>query len=286
MVGMLRVGLLRPGAGLLALVLVVSCVTADKRNTADDGEPPPKAAPSTPVQRNPVPDVTGQLPRPAADQDINQAAIDVIKRVETLQLTAYQGLQHLLIGYGHAGEDVRAGMTITAAEAERLLRADLQTCETAVERTVTRPLTNNQFSAMVSLCFNIGEGAFARSHVARHFNAGNDRAAADAFLHWRKSAGEVRKSLAQRRAFERQLFLADAQMTVGNPAQPPAQPFAAGTRLTVANPIQEPTVTESVQAFAAMVPEPVRRPVKTYSLASLRPALAPDKAQSSPEKTR
>jgi GH24 family phage-related lysozyme (muramidase) len=46
--------------------------------------------------------------------------------------------------------------------------------------------TSNQFGAMVSLCFNIGSGAFASSTVLHRHRAGNYTAAADAFLMWDK----------------------------------------------------------------------------------------------------
>lgn len=71
--------------------------------------------------------------------------------------------------------------------------------------------TQNQFDAMVSLCYNIGPANFATSSVAKLHNAGNHSAAADAFLKWNK--GRVRgkltvlEGLNRRRHAERKLYL-------------------------------------------------------------------------------
>ena len=254
--------------GVVAAGLVTSCITSNQR-AATPTEPPPKAAPSTPVDREEVPDVQGQLRRPPGTQKTNQAAIDVIKEAETLQLTAYQGLRHMLIGYGHAG-GVKPGMRITVDEAERLLAADLRVCEAAVTRTIKRTLTNNEFSALVSLCFNIGEGAFARSRVARLVNQGHRQAAADAILSWRKSAGKVRRSLVKRRHFERVLFLSHDGIAVANPPATQERLFASGSGLSIGNPTYEPSLADNVAAYAAMTPLPSRKPVRTFSLANLR----------------
>ncbi len=54
---------------------------------------------------------------------------------------------------------------------------------------VAVPLTQNQFDALVSLIYNIGEGNFASSTLLKMLNAGNYRGAADQFLVWDKSKG-------------------------------------------------------------------------------------------------
>lgn len=69
------------------------------------------------------------------------------------------------------------------------------------------PITQGMFDAMVSLAYNIGAGAFAKSSVVRHLKAGNKKAAADAFLLWNKAGGKVLNGLTRRRQAERLLFL-------------------------------------------------------------------------------
>lgn len=64
------------------------------------------------------------------------------------------------------------------------------------------PMYQIQFDMCVSLCFNIGTGGFARSHVARAIRAGRMREAANAFLEW-----DIPSELLGRRQLERANFL-------------------------------------------------------------------------------
>ena len=98
-------------------------------------------------------------------------------------------------------------MTITANDAERILIADLAVFEAAVTKTLTRTPSQNQFHAIVSLCFNIGAENFAHSHLVQFFNAGNTARAASAFLNWDHANGHEMPGLLRRRRAERDLFL-------------------------------------------------------------------------------
>ncbi|MGJ0505593.1 MAG: lysozyme [Methylocystis sp.] len=125
----------------------------------------------------------------------------------------------LTIGVGHtsaAGAPaVSPGMTISKSEVDAILSRDLSQFENAVEGAVNAPLTQGQFDALVSLCFNIGIGAFQKSTVARRLNEGNYRGAADAFLMWNKPPEIIR-----RRRGERDQFLkATATGTAGAPVR-------------------------------------------------------------------
>jgi lysozyme len=80
--------------------------------------------------------------------------------------------------------------------------------EEAVEKAVSVKVTENQFSAMVSLCYNIGPGAFAKSSVVKHTNAGDTAKAASSFLLWNKAGGKELPGLTRRREAEKKLFLA------------------------------------------------------------------------------
>lgn len=61
----------------------------------------------------------------------------------------------LTIGYGST-RDVRPGMTITEAEGERRLLADLAPVEEAIDQHIRVPLTDGQHGALVSFAFNLG----------------------------------------------------------------------------------------------------------------------------------
>jgi lysozyme len=137
---------------------------------------------------------------------MNDAGIELIKSFEGLRLKAYRCSAGVLtIGYGHTS-GVTEGQEIDEAEAERLLREDIAEFEAGVLRVATDP-TPNQFSAMVSLAFNIGLAAFGRSTVLRKHNAGDHADAAEAFMLWNKAGGRVLQGLIRRRAAERALYL-------------------------------------------------------------------------------
>ena len=136
----------------------------------------------------------------------------MIKAFEGMRLTTYRDAAGILtIGFGHTAAagppKPRPGLRITAAEAQALLVRDLDRYETAVAAALRRPPAQHQFDAMVSLCFNIGPGNFARSRVVRAFNQGDDVKAAQAFLGWTQAGGGSLAGLRRRRLAERRLFL-------------------------------------------------------------------------------
>lgn len=141
----------------------------------------------------------------------NDAAINILKSHEGLALDAYPEADYWLIGYGHKGRQVHHGMTITALTAQRYLRQDLRSHEDYIRSVVLVPLNENEFSALVILSYNIGNGAFRNSTVLRLLNEGDRRAAADAFLMWTKVKRNgkltVSAQLTGRREAERDLFL-------------------------------------------------------------------------------
>ena len=92
----------------------------------------------------------------------------------------------------------------------KLFRDHLGVFERGVLRAITVPMTQAQFDACVSLCFNIGAGAFGKSSVARHMNAGNASKAANSFLLWNKGRVNGKlvriEGLANRRDREKLIF--------------------------------------------------------------------------------
>ena len=162
-----------------------------------------------PLTQAEVDDVNAALGQPVAQtgaRRINAEGLALIKEFEGLELKAYLCPARVwTIGYGSTGAHVKPGMVITEAEAERLLRDDLERFERAVAKTCPES-TDNQFAAMVSLAFNVGEAAFARSTLAKLHNAKAYKGAADEFLKWNKAGGKVLAGLSRRRARERDLY--------------------------------------------------------------------------------
>lgn len=162
---------------------------------------------------------------------INAEGLEMIKRLEGLRLTAYKPIPSdpWTIGYGHTSAagvpEVREGMKIAEAHAEEILLLDLSVFERAVEQAVTVPLTDNQFAALVSLCYNIGTKAFRGSTLLKKLNKGDYAGAQDQFRVWRKSGGKVIQGLINRRAQEAALFgrgqFAASSTVEAKPAAPP-----------------------------------------------------------------
>jgi lysozyme len=137
---------------------------------------------------------------------ISQAGIDLIKKFEGCRLVAYRDAVNVLtIGYGHTNS-VRTAQRINQAEAEALLRQDLEEFEKGVEAAVTVPLNQNQFDALVSFSFNLGLGNLRKSTLLDYVNAKNFAAAAKEFQRWDKAGGRVLLGLTRRREAEAALF--------------------------------------------------------------------------------
>lgn len=122
----------------------------------------------------------------------------------------------LTIGYGHTGSDVKPGMEITLAEAQKLLDADLKTFVRAMVVNIREhnsnpnddiELTSNQFSALVSFIYNVGDPAFDKSTMYRFLVAGDINSAAGQFPRWCYDGGKKLKGLLRRRLKEQRLFL-------------------------------------------------------------------------------
>ncbi len=83
--------------------------------------------------------------------NISQKGIDLIKNFEGCRLNAYKCPAGVwTIGYGHTGSEVKPGLKITQAEAEKILKSDLVVHCNNVSKLVKVPLNQNQFDALVS----------------------------------------------------------------------------------------------------------------------------------------
>ena len=137
---------------------------------------------------------------------IAESTLDFITKEEGKRNQAYKDSKGLpTIGVGHLirpSEQHLLTATLSDDEVKDLLRSDLKWCSETVEGAVRVPLSQNQFDALYSLCFNIGPTAFRNSTVVRKLNAGDYTGAADAILMWNKPA-----VLEKRRKRERDLFL-------------------------------------------------------------------------------
>ena len=102
----------------------------------------------------------------------NEAAKDIIRQHEGFHATPFLGKDKIwVIGYAHS-RTVRAGMSITKGQAEVLMEEDLHYCERTVARLCSVPLTDNQFSALVSFVADVGVPIFENSAMLQLLNRG------------------------------------------------------------------------------------------------------------------
>lgn len=131
----------------------------------------------------------------------------MIKDFEGLRLTAYKCSAGIwTIGWGHT-DGVKQGDKITVEQAEELYRVDTQIRREAVDAVVDVELTNGQFNALVSLCFNIGISAFTKSTLVKKLNDGDMLGTAMEFQKWSKIGTDRSKGLLRRRCLEAAEFL-------------------------------------------------------------------------------
>lgn len=145
------------------------------------------------------------FPREVA-RKINTEALALLKESEGLRLTAYRDPVGIwTIGYGSTGPHVKPGMTITEMQAEALLLKDLSRFEIGVAD-MAKVATEEQFSAMVSLAFNIGLEALKRSTLLRKHNEGDYAGAKAEFARWNKAGGRALPGLTKRRSKEAAIY--------------------------------------------------------------------------------
>lgn len=118
------------------------------------------------------------------------------------------------IGYGHVikyGENFNGG--ITRADAELLFAKDVASHAEQIYTQIKVPLTQNQFDALVSFCFNMGASCLKSTAkgLRDRVNSGDFDEAANAFMLYvkqkNKAGGyDVVKGLYNRRYSEMKIF--------------------------------------------------------------------------------
>jgi len=143
---------------------------------------------------------------------VNAEGYALIKRFEGCRLKAYKCPANVwTIGFGNTfyenGEKVKEGDVITQARAEQLAKNVIDKFAVSIRALITQTLNENQFSACVSLAYNIGTAGFKRSSVFKKLNVNpTDATIADSFRLWNKGGGKVLKGLVTRREAEIQLY--------------------------------------------------------------------------------
>lgn len=140
-----------------------------------------------------------------ADKNISSNGVVLIKSFEGFSRVACKALpseKYLTIGYGHYGKDVKPNQTITEAEAVKLLVKDLGGFVAKVNKYNRKyGFTQNEFDALVSFCYNVGNIDGLTKNGTR-----TKAQIADKFLAYSYSGGKFIKGLYNRRVKERNLF--------------------------------------------------------------------------------
>jgi|TARA_R100000306_G_C4375093_1_gene141621 lysozyme len=144
---------------------------------------------------------------------VNESGLEIIKHFEGWSSSAYIcPAGYISIGYGSCWDDKGIRITdshpdITRDTGTAYLKREVSHVEKAIERLITAELTENMFSAIGSLAYNIGTGALQRSTLRMKLNRGNYIGASQEFPKWRRGGGKILKGLVLRRAKEKELFL-------------------------------------------------------------------------------
>ncbi len=149
---------------------------------------------------------------------INDATLALIMHFEGCRLRAYQDVAGVwTIGYGHTSRagppQVRSGMCITKAQAEEILRNDVERVAHRVAQVLgadAESLTPNQFGALVSFAYNVGIGNLKRSSVLKAVREGRHEDVPRLLLRWTKAGGRRLRGLVRRRRAEGNLWMATA----------------------------------------------------------------------------
>jgi lysozyme len=98
-------------------------------------------------------------------------------------------------------------MPITKLRAEQLLKNTADKFAERVAVLITKPVTQNQFNALVSFAFNVGVSALKVSTLLKLVNNNpNDANIAKEFMRWNKAGGRVVQGLTNRRIKESAIY--------------------------------------------------------------------------------
>ena len=159
---------------------------------------------------------------------INEEGLKLIKHYEGCRLKPYLCPANLwTIGYGSVlyPEQAKIPSTVegmikrrayplkaehnrqwSQKEVDDLLKHDLTRFERGVTLYVPVPLRPNEFSALVSFAFNLGNGVLQRSTVRSALLRGDKKAAMESLVKYCRAGGKILKGLQTRRLDERALF--------------------------------------------------------------------------------
>jgi lysozyme len=142
---------------------------------------------------------------------ISKQGINLLKHFESYEMRAYKCPAEVwTIGWGFTrvnGIKVKEGDMMTLEVADSELEKQLRTYENVVRKAIMiKKINQNQYDALVSLCYNIGGSSFRRSSIVKLVNSRKFIGACRIFNLWSSVAQKRSKGLLKRRMSERNLF--------------------------------------------------------------------------------
>jgi lysozyme len=141
------------------------------------------------------------------------AGLNLIKSFEGLMLKPYKCSAGVpTIGYGNtfyeSGKKVSmSDAVITESRATELLAWSIKKFEQYVDSYCRDDISQNQFDALVSFCYNLGPANLKSSTLLKKVNKDpNDPTIRAEFLKWNKAGGRALKGLTRRREAEANLY--------------------------------------------------------------------------------
>lgn len=145
---------------------------------------------------------------------ISENGIELIKQFEGLSLKPYLDSVNIpTIGYGNTYYPTREKVTmsdtpITKEYATELLSYTAQKdFGSFINKVVKVKLNQNQFDALVSFAYNLGNGNLQNSTLLKKVNSGDFIGASNEFIKWNKVGKKELAGLTKRREKEKKLFL-------------------------------------------------------------------------------
>lgn len=139
--------------------------------------------------------------------------INLIKQFEGCRYSPYRDSVGLwTVGYGHLigdGKSLPSGdnRVFTQKEIDDFLVNDLVHVESGISVLIRVPITQNQFDALCSFCYNLGVGTLQKSTLLKDINSSLWDAAANDILKFHFAGGVSLPGLVKRRQAEHDLFI-------------------------------------------------------------------------------
>lgn len=144
---------------------------------------------------------------------ISKKGVDLIKSFEGLRLKPYLCSANVpTIGYGNTFYENGSKVTlkdtsITEARATELLAWSLTKFEQYVDSYCIDTISQTQFDALVSFCYNVGPANLKASTLLKKVNKDpNDPTIRAEFMKWNKAGGRALAGLTRRREAEANLY--------------------------------------------------------------------------------